>query len=208
MARPMKSPEPMMVPVLNVTMNPVAPAMKPAAAPAMATMKAPSPVMAAAPVMAPVSPAMAPAPKDTGMAPATATAPQPAAASPKESGWDKATKWIDRLDGIVYGVFLLLMAILGLVLKAGWAKNKRLQSLVKMALDNYSMVEKLAVSTGWKGDDKMAQLFKRMLLELQAQGEKPLSAEEKALVKRKVADLAAVDKTEAGGKVKTKDAEA
>ncbi len=193
-------------PVVSTTMNPVASAPKPMKAPEPAAMRvAPKPAMAPEkPMPAPVAPAMVPTPME---APKPAAAPEkPAesptkAAQPKESGWDKADKWIGRLEKVAWAVVLLVFAILGVTSKKEWAKNKRLQNLTKMALDNYGVVEKLAGATGWKGDDKLAQLFKRILLQTQAEGQKPLSAEEKAHVSRVVADKAAADKIENGDDV-------
>jgi hypothetical protein len=128
------------------------------------------------------------------MASAKPVAPKPE--TKKESGWDKADRWIGRISNIIWPLFLLVLTIVGWTSKKDWAKNARLQKLVNMALDNYSIVEKASKVTKWKGDDKLAELFKRILLEMQAQGDKPMSAEEEALVKRKVADKALADKAE------------
>jgi len=192
-------------PVVNATMNPVAPAPRPMGTAARPMALPMTPEMALArPTAAPMTPAMAPPSMEAPMAstapamasekPSEAMAP----AGPKESGWDKADKWIGRLQNIVLMVVALIFGILGLTSKKEWAKNKRLQNLTKMALDNYSVVEKLAATTGWKGDDKLAQLFKRILLQVQAEGQKPLSAEEKAHVARVVADKAAIEKVDNG----------
>lgn len=121
----------------------------------------------------------------------------------KESGWDKADKWIDRITGLI----VALLSIIGLIL--GWTKQKdwrqklkteRWKKIFGYADMAFPVVEKIAKSTGWKGDDKLVEFLKRVNDWLRGEGEKELNTAEIAVLKKDVADKAAMDNVEDGEK--------
>lgn len=124
--------------------------------------------------------------------------------STKESGWDKADKWISRISNVIWPLCLIVISILGWASKAFLQKIKRSQKLWD-AFDKYfPIIENLAKSTEWKGDDKLVQLIYRIEKTLRADNEGPLSMEELDLMRRAAADKAAEDKIQNGGEVDKK----
>lgn len=189
----------------------------PAPAPVMVAPKAPEPAVMAVASPAPmdVAPAMAPvAPPVTTEAPKPPPAPvvsdKPAAAgtaapaapvaAPAKSGWGKADEWIGRLTNLL----LLLLGVIATIL--GWTKAKDWRQTIKSSRwgkillyakeHAFPMVESLAASTAWKGDDKLVEFMKRLNDWLLGEGDRPLSAQEEMLLKREAADLAAAAKAD------------
>jgi len=197
------------VPVMAVVKAPKVPEMA-VMAPAMQPAVAVVPVMAsAAPVMAPVAMEAPMAAMDAPVAMAAPEQPSVAAAKPKESGLDKANKWIGLITKMLTGLLLIIGAILGAVKGVEWRqalKSGRWAKILEYARKYaFPAVEAIAKSTAWKGDDKLAEFIKRMDDWLEGEGDKPLSALEVKNLNCEAADMAAADKADDDRKV---DAEA
>lgn len=189
---------PVMAPAMRATVRPVA--MAPVMASAMTV-----PAMALAPASVPVAPAMAPeavpAPATAPAAPGGQPAVSAAPSQPKESGLDKADKWIGLIVKILLGLLAIVGAILGAVKGQDWRaklKTERWQKILGYVDKAFPVVESLAKGTAWKGDDKLVEFLKRVNDFLKGEGEQELSAEEMALVKREAADKAGTLKTDNG----------
>ncbi len=187
-------------PASAVVARPVAAAPAPAAAVApQPADAAPEPAMAAAVPVAPMDPAASqPAP--------AAASPGAPVVSPKASGWDAADKWVGRITSLLLALLTVMGLILGWVKGQDWRqalKTDRWQKILGYVEDAFPMVESLAKATSWKGDDKLVEFLKRINDWLKGEGEKELSAEEVALLRKEAADRAAQAKAENGGTVDT-----
>lgn len=168
------------------------------AVPAMAPVVPMTVAMApAAPVPVPVTPKAEPVPAPVPVTNAPQATTQ-AASVPKESGLDKATKWIELITKILLGLLAVIGAILGVIKGAEWRqalKSGRWAKILQYAREyGFPIVEKIAASTEWKGDDKLVEFLRRVDDWLKGEGDMPLSADETALLKKEAADLAAADK--------------
>jgi hypothetical protein len=177
----------------------------PAYAVAQADMSPPVPVAPAmAPVaMAPDDPAMAPA--APAMAPVAAPAkaeavPAKVAEKPKESGLDKADRWIGLIVKMLLGLLAIIGAVVSAIKGVEWRKalkSGRWAKILEYARKYaFPAVESIAKSTAWKGDDKLAEFLGRLDDWLEGEGDNPLSAMETKNIKREAADMAAAEKAD------------
>jgi len=172
-------------------------------APAMAA-PASSPMTAAPPaamlpaetrpvvVVAPTAPVMAASPMTTPEKP-----PVVAEAAKKESGWDKADKWLGRILLVLGGLLGLIGMIISAVKGKEWRKKlqaERAQKINEGIKRFFPVVEALAKITPWKGDDKLVEMLVRIDEWLFEQGESPMSVTEHAVAAKTAADLAVMKK--------------
>lgn len=109
----------------------------------------------------------------------------------------KVTWWIEIVSKVIIG----LLGILGIVLAAfkgkEWRqalKTKRIEKIHRYADTLFPVIEDIAKTTEWKGDDKLVELLKRIDTWLFVGGESPMNEHEVDMVKGKVADMALADK--------------
>jgi hypothetical protein len=125
---------------------------------------------------------------------------QPKVEKPKESGLDKADRWIGLIIKMLLGLLAIIGAIVTAIKGTGWRqalKSGRWAKILGYARKYaFPAVESIAKSTSWNGDNKLAEFLSRLDDWLEGEGEKPLSAGEVKLLKREAADMAASDKAD------------
>lgn len=98
----------------------------------------------------------------------------------KSSEKSSTEKIIDLVFKVLLGLVSLVFVILKGLDKLDWIKKERFQKIQKFFDLAFDAVEGFVKSTDNKIDDKLLEFFKRVNELLKENGEKPLTAEEKA----------------------------